>query len=138
MYREDYQRKKRSVDMPLLYNPACPPQNCIQHWALAGPPTAGTWGVVITFGGTDYTASSISYAATAATIETALDSALSTIGTNLVTVTGGPIHQATIAVEFTGLLGYQQIDLARIVHGSLLGTGYGVVGLTRYAQIGRA
>ncbi|SRR5579884_735727 len=69
----------------------------IQSISISGGPTGGTF--TLTFGG--QTTSTIAYNASAATVQAALN-ALSSIGANGVTCSGGPLPGTAITVEFTG------------------------------------
>jgi len=87
-----------------------------QTVAITGSPTGGHYHM--SYGG--QTTGDISYDATAADVQSALES-LSTIGTGNVTCTGGPSPDSDIVVEFTGDLGGSNVDLMTIDASGLTG-----------------
>lgn len=78
--------------------------NEVQTLTITGTPTGGTF--TLSFKG--YTTAPIAYNAIAATVQTALQ-ALSSIGTNGATVTGGPGPATPYVVTFTNQLGNQNV-----------------------------
>lgn len=84
-----------------------PSVNEIQQVAITGSPTGGTF--TLTFGAN--TTAGIAYNATAATVQAALE-LLASIGSGNAAVTGGPLPDTAVKVEFRGTLG--QTDVAQM------------------------
>lgn len=91
------------------------PTNEVQTLA-ASSATAGTF--TLTYGG--QTTSALAYTATAAQIQAALQ-ALSSIGLNNLTATGGPANTTNVVLTFTGDLAGQNAALITINKASLTG-----------------
>jgi hypothetical protein len=89
--------------------------NAVQQIAVAGTPTGGSF--TATIAGQTAT---IAYNATAAQVATALN-ALSAVGANGCTTTGGPLPGTSVNVTFTGLLGLQVLALPTIDNTLLTG-----------------
>lgn len=83
-----------------LYGPYAGQTNEVQSVTITGTPTGGTF--TLTWSG--QTTEAIPYNATAAQVQSAL-AALSNVGDNDVTVTGGPGPGSAFAVTFKGMLG---------------------------------
>lgn len=95
---------------------AVTPTNEVQTISAPGSPTGGTF--MITFNG--QTTAPIAYNATATTVRTALQ-ALSNVGANGVTVSGGPLPTNPVTVTFTGPLAGEDVPQMTLVTTGLTG-----------------
>lgn len=89
--------------------------NAVQSIAVTGTPTGGSF--TLTYSGQTAT---IPYNATAAQVATLLN-ALSSVGANGCTTTGGPLPGTPVVATFTGLLGLQVLALPTINYAGLTG-----------------
>lgn len=96
----------------------CPSQNAKRTLTIIGQPTSGAF--TLEFGGD--TSGSIAYNATASDVESELE-ALSSIGSGNVTVTGGPLPNSPVQIEFTGSLGSSSQGLLKPNWADLAGNG---------------
>ena len=103
----------------------------VQTVTITGSPTGGTF--TLTFGG--QTTAAINWNDSAATVQTRLQ-ALSSIGSNNATVTGGPGPATPFTVEFVGTLADASQSLITLNNNSLTGGSGPSVSITR-AQAGQ-
>lgn len=135
MYREDFARKQRSVDMPrtvLSLNA----QNAIIRISLFGPPTAGTWGFtwVLPTGTVNIANTALDWDFTAAEIEAVLESDALIDDGDLV-VSGDSNGGILITAQTDGQFSYQPLNLPTLNLAALAGTIIG--GHVSHDRIGR-
>lgn len=116
-----YWDEERSIWVPISGGGGCT-QNEIQQVTIFGSPTGGTFDLYF-----DDEAVELNYDDTSTEVQTALEGH-SGIASGDVTVTGGPLPNATITIEFTGNLANTNVPIMVADWGSLTGgTGVGVL-----------